>query len=115
MVRRAARVDENQSEIVASFRAMGCSVADTSAVGDGFPDLVVGKFGITVLVEVKNPRKIPSKRRLTPDQKDFHDEWNGSITIVETLDDVIDLVSRMRRSAEALNALNVRGLGLRHA
>lgn len=41
-MRRAARTDANQVEIVSALRAIGCSVSDTSGVGGGFPDLAVG-------------------------------------------------------------------------
>ena len=43
-IRRAAKIDDNQNELVALIRAMGVSVAITSAAHDGFTDLVVG-FG----------------------------------------------------------------------
>jgi len=95
MPRRAARIDENQPKIVEHFRKLGCSVVTTHAVGDGFPDLVVGKFGVNVLVEVKNPEKPPSQRKLTPDQVEFHRDWRGHIFIVETLIDVEGVVKWM--------------------
>ena len=55
--RRAAKIDDNQPELVRLMRAMGVSVAITSAAHDGFTDLVVGFGGITVLVEVKDGSK----------------------------------------------------------
>ena len=44
------RVDKNQQEIVAEFRRLGFSVYITSHVGAGFPDLMAGKNGKTILV-----------------------------------------------------------------
>jgi hypothetical protein len=44
-MKRAAKVDINQKEIVAYLRKIGASVAVMSAVGQGFPDLVVGWRG----------------------------------------------------------------------
>jgi len=85
---RARSTDGNHTEIIKAFRAMGCSVADLSRLGGGIPDLAVGLYGRTVLVEVKDGRKPPSKRRLTPDQRQFLEQWQGSYAIVETLDDV---------------------------
>lgn len=85
----AARADANQSDIVKALRAIGASVTPTHTVGKGFPDLVVGFRGRTVLFEVKDPAQPASKRRLTPDQKVFHDEWNGEAYVVETEEQAI--------------------------
>ena len=58
---RARRVDANQAGLIAAARKMGCSVADTSRLGAGFPDLVIGLAGkggrVNLLVEVKDGRK----------------------------------------------------------
>lgn len=92
-MRRAARVDGNHGEIVSALRAIGASVYDASAVGGGFPDLVVGLRGVTLLVEVKNPKQPPSKRRLKPLQQQFHAAWRGSsVMVVETPEAAIELV-----------------------
>ena len=93
--RRAARTDANQQEIVDAFRGVGASVSITSACGDGFPDIVVGKYGITVLVEIKDGAKPPSARKLTKDQVKFHEDWQGWIEVVENVLDALLLMSRM--------------------
>ena len=91
-MRRAARVDDNHRAIVAAFRSYGCSVTSLAAVGDGVPDLLVGRFGVTHLVEVKDGSKAKSKRKLTPAQVAFRDSWRGSpIHVVKSLDDVANL------------------------
>ena len=41
MARRAARVDNTQSEIVSALRQVGCFVQSLAAVGRGVPDLLV--------------------------------------------------------------------------
>jgi hypothetical protein len=92
--RRASKVDDNQKEIVAVFRQLGCSVVVTSMMGAGFPDLVVARAGRTICVEVKDGAKAPSKRKLTPDQQEFHAAWRGVIEIVETIDDAIAAAKR---------------------
>jgi Holliday junction resolvase len=86
-MRARGRTDANQSEVVEKFRGMGYSVAITSALGSGFPDIVVGKYGITVLVEIKDGAKPPSKRKLTEDEQRFHDTWRGSACVVECEED----------------------------
>jgi hypothetical protein len=70
MIRRAARVDANQTAVVSALRAAGAYVWIV-----GLPvDLLVGYKGHTFLVEVKDgPRK-----RLTALQQDFFDNWSGS-------------------------------------
>ena len=104
--KRAARVDGNHSDIKRDFELLGCSVADTSGAGDGFPDLVVGfvtshfPFKVNVLVEVKDGSKPPSERKLTPKQKIFHDNWIGPIEIVKDQEDVIRVVRKYRNGNE---------------
>jgi hypothetical protein len=94
-MRRAAKVDNNQACIVAAFRGMGASVRHTHMIGEGFPDIAVGYANKTVLVEIKDGSLPPSKRKLTPDEKHFHDLWRGAVAIVETTDDVIELMAIM--------------------
>jgi hypothetical protein len=81
-MRRAARVDANQAEIVEALRAVGCSVAITSAVGQGFPDLVVGRRGVTYLLEVKDGDKPPAARKFTPAERAFKNFWRGHYAVV---------------------------------
>lgn len=88
-MRRAARTDGNHTEIVEAFRKHGCSVWDTSRMGEGGPDLVVGRWQRCVLVEVKDGSLPPSRRKLTPDEIKFKREWKGAYCIVENIDDVI--------------------------
>ncbi len=88
-MRTKAKVDSNQPEIVAAFRKLGCTVTPTHMVGKGFPDIVVGKHGLTVLVEIKDGSKPPSARKLTPAEKTWHDGWSGWAEIVETDADVL--------------------------
>lgn len=94
---RAKKIDANQNEIVKQLRKMGFSVAITSMVGNGFPDLVVsnaqwdkptGKYWKTILVELKDPANPPSARKLTPDEKKFHDSWKGYIVIATSINDI---------------------------
>ena len=92
-LRRAAKVDDNQNEIVLKLRQIGCSVAITSMVGRGFPDIVVGYRGINYLFEIKDGNKPPSKRKLTPDEVDWHHAWKGSVHVVESYDDCLAVLN----------------------
>lgn len=96
-MRRAAKTDDNQAMIVAAFRGAGATVTDTSAVGQGFPDLVVGYKKKNLLVEVKDGSKPPSARKLTPAQVKFHGEWRGTVHIVETVEQALELLARVRK------------------
>jgi hypothetical protein len=82
-MRRAHRVDNTHKEMVGDLLRMGFSVADTSVVGDDFPDLVIGRMGLTGMVEVKSPRGLLSARdRLSEGQERFCNEWRGAHVIV---------------------------------
>jgi Holliday junction resolvase len=83
-VRRAARVDANHAEIVEALRLAGCSVLSIAALGCGAPDLLVGKDGRNILMEVKDGSKPRSGRRLTEDEAAFHHSWRGQICVVES-------------------------------
>ena len=84
-MRRAPRRDDNEPAIIEALRGVGASV--TQLDGAGVPDLVVGWRGKTYLIEVKDGSKAPSKRRLTPAQRDWHAAWRGgSLAVVVDVD-----------------------------
>jgi hypothetical protein len=88
----ARRTDANHSEIVKAFRDLGCSVFDTSRVAGGFPDIIVGRNGVTVLVEIKSD----SKKKFTPAQNMFMLHWKGSaVSRIQDLEGVINLVNML--------------------
>lgn len=91
-MRRKARTDDNQADIVAGLRAVGATVQVLAAVGGGCPDLLVGWRGKNYLLEVKDGRKAPSKRALTPDQVRWHRAWRGSVLVVESVGEAISAV-----------------------
>lgn len=93
-MRRAARTDGNHAEVRDGLRAMGWSVFDTSALGAGFPDLVVGARGLNVLLELKDESQPPSRRRLTKAETKFFMSWRGQIDVVESLDEAIAAVKQ---------------------
>ncbi len=95
-MRRAGRIDANQNEIVQALRAVGASVAITSMIGDGFPDIVVGFRGINYLMEIKDGSKPPSKRRLTSDEKEFHDLWRGVAVVANDVDEALKAVGAIK-------------------
>lgn len=74
------------------MRQAGISVAITSRLGDGFPDCCIGYKGRNYLLEIKDPDKAPSKRKLTEDEQEWHRSWLGQVDIVETIDDVLAII-----------------------
>lgn len=85
----AKRVDSNQKEIVKAFKDLGCSVFDTSRVGQGFPDLLVGRNKKTVLVEIKSSEKAV----FTTAQELFMTNWRGSTVVrINDIEGAIRLV-----------------------
>lgn len=76
-MRRAARKDDNKDAIVSYLRACGCSVYDLRQP----VDLLVGKHRQTVLVEVKDGAKAPSRQRYTPAQEAFLASWKGGAVV----------------------------------
>lgn len=75
-MRRAARIDASQDEIVAAFRSMGASVEFIK-----LPlDLIVGYRGHTIVVECKVWEKTKSGRKMSaykPSQLKFFETWKG--------------------------------------
>lgn len=89
MSRFARRVDDNQAAIVSALRQMGATVQSIAAVGAGAPDLLVGYRGTNWLLEVKDGAKVPSKQKLTPAEREWHDQWRGHVTIVRSVADAL--------------------------
>lgn len=113
------RVDRNQPEIVEALRKAGASVGHTHGVGQGFPDVVVGVNGLTLvgtfsirrvkqllnaihglrvidganlLLELKDGAQTASKQKLTKDEVKFHEAWKGQLTVVNSPDAALRLI-----------------------
>lgn len=91
-MRRAAKVDRNQSEIVDALRAIGATVQPLHSVGGGCPDLLVGFRKRNILLEVKDGLAKPSDRKLTSAQVDWHRIWEGRACVVLDVDSAIQAV-----------------------
>ena len=93
-MRKIARVDANQKDIVKKLREIpGVSVAITSQLGNGFPDIVVGCRKRNYMIELKDGSKPPSQQKLTPDEIDFHTEWCGNIAVCRNLEEVLKTIA----------------------
>ena len=105
-MRRRAKVDSNEIEIVNRLRDKGyvvyriCGRADSES--SGVPDLVVaysiakeGKPGIverseTILLEIKDGEKPPSQRKLADNQLVFGKTWPGRYAVVLNVKEALD-------------------------
>jgi len=88
-MRRAARVDATQTQIVSALRAAGAFVWII-----GLPvDLLCGYNGKIFLFEVKTN----SKKKLTKLQTDFFNDWTGgNLYRVESPDDALRLIGAIK-------------------
>ena len=75
-MRRAARIDDNQNEIVKALREFGASVLIVSQLKNCF-DILVGYEGRNYIMEIKDGSKSPSKIKLTEGEKKFMESWKG--------------------------------------
>lgn len=81
-MRRAAKADDNQDEIIKALRRVGVSV---EIIGKPV-DLLLYHRGATSLMEVKNK---DGRNRLTKDQVEFIARWPGKIHVVHTPEEAV--------------------------
>ena len=90
-MRRAARRDNGEQDIIKAMRAEGAFVKVIN--DEGTFDLLCWYNGRTLLLEIKDGTKPPSARRLTPAEQNFHDEWPGdNLYIVNSVEEAIALL-----------------------
>ena len=92
----AKKTDANHSSVKAELKAAmpEMSVHDSSPAHGGFPDLVIGVFGDNFLVELKDPTKAPSRRRLTNAQVGFHTNWQGTVWVCHSAQEILANIAR---------------------
>lgn len=90
-MRRAARVDVNQRDIVEVLRQVGASVQHLHHVGQGCPDLLVGYRGRNYLLEVKT-----AKGGLTEDEQRWIAQWRGQADVVRSVEDALASIGALQ-------------------
>lgn len=90
---RFPRPDSNQKHIRQNLERLGFSVQVTSNVGDDFPDLVIGKYGVNLLIELKT-----FTGKLSKGQAKFHDTWQGASGVARTTSEVVALFNNYAMS-----------------
>jgi hypothetical protein len=91
-MRVRARKDSNHKEIVDALIKMHVSVLDTSQLGNGAPDIVIGFKGKSILVEIKDGNKPPSARKLTDDEAIFQSSWKGEYVVIKSVEEALALL-----------------------
>jgi hypothetical protein len=99
-MRRAAKVDANQTEIVDAFRKLGCSVQSLAALGNGVPDIMVSLGGITWLVEIK-----AGKSKENALQTAWAASWLGCRAVVRDIEGVVVTVKTMAAQSKQLRGM----------
>ena len=90
-MRRAARRDTNEQDIIKVMREAGAYVKVVN--DEGLFDLLVSYRGKTLLLEVKDGAKPPSARRLTDAEQSFHDHWPGSdLHVINSVEEALALL-----------------------
>lgn len=89
-LRRAARIDANQPEIVKTFRKLGWYVLIISQLKNCC-DIIVSKSGRTIAVEIKDGAKPPSAQKLTDGELKFKEEWQGEYRLINCIEDIFKL------------------------
>lgn len=89
-LRRAARIDVNQPEIVKAFRKLGWYVLIISQLKNCC-DIIVSKSGRTIAVEIKDGAKPPSAQKLTSGELKFKEEWQGEYRLINCIEDIFKL------------------------
>ncbi len=82
------KTDGNRQAIVDALKQAGCSVQSLESVGQGCPDLLVGRQtfegGRCYLLELKQPKADLNKRQVK-----WHQEWKGHVVTVRTPEEAL--------------------------
>ncbi len=91
MSRYARKKDSNHALIVKYFKSLGCSVLVLDVTVTGAPDLLIGRYGVNRLVEVKTIGEEPRAS-----QEAWWRSWKGgTVQVARTLLDVSRIVQGM--------------------
>ena len=91
---RAAKVDANQSEIIAALRKAGAVVVITSQLKNAFDCLVCFRGQINI-VEIKDGNKPPSARKLSEGEtkcKELLESVGVAYNVIISVDEALQLI-----------------------
>ena len=93
-MRRNAKVDVNQPDIVKALRRSGASVIITSQLKNAFDILVIFQ-GKTFIVEIKDGSLPPSRHKLTEGEakcKESVERAGGQYHVVKSVDEALQMI-----------------------
>jgi Holliday junction resolvase len=88
---RAAKVDQNQDQIVSALRAAGASVQSLAPIGKGCPDILAAYRRCMFLFEIKRGNAKPNEL-----QKKWHAEWHADVHVVRTPDEALRVLGAIK-------------------
>ena len=88
---KATKNDVNKNEIFEAFKKFGFSVQYLNGTAYGVPDLLVGKYGINLLVVIERDAEDDAKKAVNH----FIAKWRGEVHIVRDVDDVVVIFNEM--------------------
>lgn len=101
-MRRSAKVDENQPQIVDAMRKIGATVIPTHQLKNAF-DCIAFYRGKTFIIEIKNPEALPKEYDRTRLEKSLSDGEQKCMHSIEktgvkyhiicTIDEAIKLIT----------------------
>jgi hypothetical protein len=101
---RRSSKDHNHNEIAEVFTKHGAVVIDTSAIGDGFPDMMVLYRGEISMIEVKNPKTQYGRKGLNQRQRAMVEEgW--PVEVLRTIDEAMAFMARKRKASSVDQAI----------
>lgn len=86
------RIDSNHRLIVRALRDVGVTVLSLADLGKGAPDIACGWRGLNYFFEIKDGSLPPSRRKLTPDEEQFHATWRGQVAVIESVDEALKAI-----------------------
>jgi len=99
---RAGRTDGNHAEVIKVLRDNGMDARSIAALGNGWPDVVVGWRGVNIFLEIKDGAKYPSQRALTAAEQEFFGTWGGQVKLVMSPEEAV------RESIEHVRACGIK-------
>lgn len=89
-MRRAAKVDTNQTQIVSALEAAGATVQSLAAIGKGCPDILAAFRGDMWLMEIKH-----GNGKTNDLQKKWHIEWNAPVHVVYGPEEALKVIGAL--------------------
>jgi len=93
-MRRNAKVDVNQPDIVKALRSAGAIVKHTHQVKNLF-DILVGFRGVLYAVEIKDGTLTPSKRKLTEGEQKCKEDLESvgvEYNVITSIDEALKMI-----------------------